>query len=347
MKKLGALGLFVLLLALVGCSSNAGGGKEKIEVSVESASFVLLDDSGETPNSESEKNPLAVTLNVKNIADSTVSVSPYSDILVFDGDQQLTLETSYSSKLGFDTMSNGDIGAGKTKKMTVLFSAEKNKPYEISVKPFMIDSGDEQKEVIVQIDTTEYAESFDNLNNPAKALAAYIETIYMDKENVDYEKFVTADKQAIQDKALKTFQDTLSKSFYNLDISTEEATKQYDIFKTALAQKATLDAVTTGNANGKAIVKLEYTSVPLTNLYDKVNDYRKEYLDNTGEYDGKKRDEYAYSKLDTIINSIEPKHGERSMNIEMVEKDGKWTINLADDYNNLEIVRTFAEGKIY
>lgn len=347
MKKLSVLGLFVLLLALVGCSSNAVGGKEKIEVAVEDASFVLLGDHGETMDPNGEKNPIAVTLNVKNISDSTVTVSPYSDILVYDGDQQLPLETSFNSKLGFDTIPNDDIGTGKTKKVTILFSAEKNKQYEISIKPFVLESGNEEKEVIVPIDTTDYVESFDNLDNPAKALVAYIENIYMDKENVDYEKLVTADKQALQDKALKRFQDSLDKSFYDIEISSEEAAKQYVIYKTAIAQKATLEAITTGNANGKAIVKLEYSSVPLTNLYDKVNDYRKEYLDNTGEYDGKKRDEYAYSKIDTIINSIEPKSGKNSMNIEMIEKDGKWTINLADEYNSQEIVKVFAEGKIY
>lgn len=347
MRKLGVLGLFVLMLVLVGCSSNASGGKVKVEVAVDSASFVLLGDYGETIDLESEKTPLAVTLNVKNTSDSTVSVSTYSDILVYDGDQQLPLETSFNSKLGFDTMPNDDIGAGKTKNITILFSAEKNKQYEISVKPFVIGSSNEEKEVIVPIDTTEYVESFENLNDPGKALVAYIDTIYMDKENVDYEKLVTADKQALQDKAFNTFKDSLNKAFYDLDISTEEATKQYDIYKTTIAQKATIDAVTTGNANGKAIVTLEYSSIPLTNLYDKVNDYRKEYLDNTGDYDGEKRDEYAYSKLDTIINSLEPKHGKHNLNIEMIEKDGKWTINLADDYNSQELVRVFAEGKIY
>lgn len=346
MKRLGFFTLFfVFMLALAGCSS-AGAGGGKIEVEVEKASFVLLGDQGESIDAEGEKNPLAVTLKIKNKSDSTINVSSYSEIRVYDGDKQLTTEPVYNADLGFDASPNDEIGAGKAKEVTIIFQAEKEKEYEIGVSPYIMGETKKEKEVSVTLDTSKYTESFDQLDNPAKALVAYIETIYLDKENVDYEKLVVADKQALQDAGLNVFKESLDDTFYDLTVSKEEAAKQYAVYKTALAQKVEVKAATLANANGKAKVKLEYSSIPLGNLYDKVSDYRQEYLDNTGEFDGKKRDEYAFSKLDSIINSLEAKNAGRPLEIEMVEKDGKWTIN-SDHYNSEKIVNVFAEGQGY
>ena len=352
MKKLGIFSLFlVFILALAGCSSDgegeakgSKGSKGDVEVEVESASFVLLGDDGESIDSENVKNPLAVTLKIKNTSDSSLNVTAHTDVKVYDGDDQLTPESVYDSSLGFETSSSDEIGAGKAKDVTFVFNAEKEKEYEISVTPTNFASIEDEEEVIVKIDTAEYAESFDNLNNPAKGLTAYIETIYMDKENVDYEKFVVADKQALQEEGIAAFQEILENDFYSIDITKEDAAKQYTVYKTAMAQKASVTAETVANANGRAEVKLEYTSVPLTDMYDKISDYEDEYYENTGEYDNEKRDEYAFSKLDIILNSLEPKSGRGDIEIQMIEKDGKWTVD-PDHYGTDEIVNVFVEGR--
>ncbi len=350
MKKLGIFSLFlVFIMALAGCSSDEKGEAKgakggDLEVAIESASFVLLGDDGESIDPENEKNPLAVTLKVKNTSDSSLNVAAYSDIKVYDGENQLAVEPIYDSSLGFEVSSSDEIGAGKAKNITFIFSAEKEKEYEISVTPKNFASMEEKEEVIVKIDTVEYAESFDNLNNPAKALAAFIETIYMDKENVDYEKLVAADKQALQEEGLAAFTDSLEGHFYSMDITKEDAAKQYAIYKSAMAQKASVTAKTVENANGKAEVKLDYTSLPMSKMYDEIRDYQDEHYKNTGDYDNEKQDEYAFSKLDVIINSLEPKNGSRQIDIRMIEKDGKWTVD-SEDYGAEELLNIFAEGR--
>ena len=349
MKKLGIFSLFfVFILALAGCSSDgegkAKGAKGDVEVEVDSASFVLLGDDGESIDSENVKNPLAVTLKIKNTSDSSLNVAAHSDIKVYDGEDQLTTEPVYDSSLGFEVSSSDEIGAGKAKNVTFIFNAEKEKEYEISITPMNYTSMKEEKEVIIKIDTAEYTESFDNLNNPAQALVAYIETIYMDKENVDYEKLVAADKQALQEEGLVNFTEELENNFYSMDITKEEAAKQYAVYKAAMAQKASVTAETVANANGKAEVKLEYTSLPMTKMYDEISDYQDEYYENTGEYDSEKSDEYAFSKLDIILNSLEPKSGSRDVEIQMIEKDGKWTVD-SDHYAAEEIVNIFVKGR--
>lgn len=347
MKKLTSILLFfVLLLAVTGCSSNAIFGKAKVEVTVDSASFVLLGDDGDSENQEVEKTPLAVTLNVKNISDSTVSVSTFSDIKVYDGEEQLTVKTTFDSTLGFQNILEDEIGTEKTRELTFVFDAEKDKQYKIGVTPFLKGMNIAGKEVIVPLDTTLYADSLANLDNPAKALVAYIETIYMDKENIEYEQFVTADKETLQNEGVAAFKNKISEIFYNMTITDEDIVKQYKAYKTALAEKTKIIATTTANANGRAIVKLEYTSISLDNVYEEVNNYRNEYLNNTEKYDSRKRDEYAFSKLDTIVTSIEPEEGSKALNIEMGEKKGKWTINTINEYNSEQLRRVFAEGVI-
>ncbi|MGM9949278.1 MAG: DUF5105 domain-containing protein [Lysinibacillus sp.] len=349
MKKIGIFSLFlVFILALAGCSSDgegkAKGAKGDVEVAVDSASFVLLGDDGESIDAENAKNPLAVTLKIKNTSDSALNVSAHSDIKIYDGDDQLTAKPVYDSRLGFDVSASDEIGAGKAKNVTFIFNAEKEKEYEISVTPMNYASMDEKKEVIIKINTAEYTESFDNLNNPAKALTAFIETIYMDKENVDYEKLVAADKQALQEEGLAAFTESLESDFYSMDISKEDAAKQYAVYKAAMAQKASVTAKTVANANGRAEVKLKYTSLPMSKMYDMIRNYQDEYYKNTGEYDNEKRNEYAFSKLDTILNSLEPKNGSRDIEVQMIEKDGKWTVD-SEHYGTKELVNIFAEGR--
>nr|WP_198044668.1 DUF5105 domain-containing protein [Lysinibacillus timonensis] len=341
-KKFGATILFfALLITLAGCSS--GSAVSKIEVTLDSASFVLLGDYGEATGGE-EKNTLAVTLNVKNVSDIPVNVASYSDIKVYDGDKQLPVETPYATELGFNAGGNDEIGAGKSKDITFIFAAEKEKKYEISVTPFVITSDKPEKEVIVPIDTTEYAESYEKLDNPAKALVAYIETIYMGKENKDYNELVSADERERHEDAIKTFEDQINSAFYAITIPSTELKEQYANYQKELAKKGEISAKTLANANGKAVVQLEYTALPLNNLHESVSDYRQEYFDNTGDYDAEKRDKYALTKLGSIINSIEPKDGERALEIEMFEKDGKWELS-SSYYTSDELDRIFA-GRI-
>lgn len=332
---------------LAGCSSGSALSVSKIEVTLDRASFVLLGDHGVLESSDGEKNPLAVTLKVKNVSNGPVNVSSFSDIKVYDGEEQLPVETSYDTSLGFVASQNDEIGAGKSKEVTFLFTAEKDKEYEISVTPFVMTSDKPEKEVIVKINTAEYGESFEQLNNPALALEAYIETIYMDKENEDFETLVEADDRELKDKALTVFKDELSSAFYDIDIPNVEAKKQYENYKKLLAKRAKITTTTSANANGKAVVKLEYSTIPLNNLYDPVQKYREEYLKNTGDYDGEKRDKYALTKLESIINSLQPKESDYPLEIEMVQdEDGKWSIN-DSHYNSAELVRIFAEGSVY
>ncbi|WP_394237028.1 DUF5105 domain-containing protein [Niallia oryzisoli] len=351
MRRLGVFTLFSALILLLsacnGTSEKTGAGSSKIiDASIENASYILAGkDDGVSEDKETKKGLLAVKLKVKNKTDSEISMSPYDDIKIYDGEKQLSPEDDvYLSDLDIDYSQTGDIGAEKVKEMTVIINVEKDKKYELGLRPF-IKGPEDADEVKLELDTKKYAASYEKLNDPAKALTAYIETIYMDKENADYEKYVSADKAVLQEEAKKAFKEAVQDGFIDLAIPDAEIDKQYKNYKSALSQKSKFDAVTVGNAEGKAVVLVEYSNIPLDDLYDYVSDYDEEYYQTTGNYEG--GEEYALSKFDTIINSIEAKENKEKLEILMVKKDGKWTVDLSDDYAEEQLTDAFAAGVGY
>lgn len=350
MLKKSSLIVLVLsvVMALAACSSSkdkaasSSSGKSKtVEATIENASYIL---SGEDDGVSEDKKTglLSVKLKVKNLAKSDIRV--YGGINLYDGDNQIEPKIASNGEIDLHPDDDlGRIGAGKMKEMTVLFEVERGKEYELGIKPSSTEG--ETKEAKLKLDTKKYADTYDQLQDPAKALKAYIETLYLDKDNADYEKYVTADKSAVQDEAKKQFKDSLSTFFENIPDS--KIDKYYQSFKSASAEKDKIETETKANANGKAIVKLEYSALDIEGLTDLVTDYEREYEDKRGDLDYDKEKQYALSKFDTMVNKLQVKSGRRDAEIKMVKKDGKWTVDTSDDYNTEKIEQTFAKGMVY
>ncbi|OIK13439.1 DUF5105 domain-containing protein [Bacillus sp. MUM 13] len=353
LKKWSITILFVaLLLSLAACSGNgekaeADGKSDVIEAGIEGASYILPGKEDGISEGDQKSGILQVNLKIKNVSKSSIRLSSYDGVKFYDGDEQLKPKDSVANSnldLSYDT-SSGEIGPGKVQKVTYFFDVEKDKEYKIGLKPRLSDSMKEANEVLLKLNTKKYADSFDALQDPEKALIAYIDTIYLDKDNADYEKYVTADKAALQDEAQKTFRNEV-KDGVGDSISDSEADKHYATFKSILAQKAKMKATTTGNANGKAIVKLDYSSVSLEDLYKEVYKYKSAFREKTGIYDTDKGDQYALSKLDLVLNSLDIESNRNPVDVKMVKKDGKWTIDRSDEFSD-SLVDVFAKGYIY
>ncbi|KAB7704828.1 DUF5105 domain-containing protein [Bacillus aerolatus] len=339
----------MLVLAACGGSgakeaSGESGKSKTIEVNIDQAEYILAGEDGEAVDETSGM--LAVDLKVKNVSKSSINVSSYDGVYLYDGDEQLSPEKGvYVRGIDLKDEGNGDIGAGKVKTMTFYFNVDKDKKYEIGITPRLSNPGEEADEVLLELDTTKYGKSFNKLQDPAKALTAYIDTIYLGKENSDYEKYVTADKEAIQEEAKGEFKKQLSTSLPE-NSTDAEIEKYYNSYKAALGEKAKVEANTIANAGGKAVVKLNYSTVSLRNVYDKLYNYQKEYRENTGGYDTEKEKQYAFSKFDAIAKSLEVVKSQNGAEIKMVEKDGKWTVDTSDHYSDY-LVEGFAKGKAY
>ncbi|HEY9576723.1 MAG TPA: DUF5105 domain-containing protein [Pseudobacillus sp.] len=351
-KKIGILALVLsVMLGLAACGGSGAkeasgeSGKSKVaEVTIEKAEYILAGDDSESEGEETGL--LAVDLKVKNNSKSTISVSSYDGVYLYDGDEQLSPEKSVYTR-GIDLKDEGssDIGAGKVKTIPFYFNVEKDKKYEIGVKPRLSEPGEEADEIMLGFDTKKYAESFDEIQDPAKALTAYVDVIYLGKENSDYEKLVTADKEAIQETAKSEFKKELEISLPDM-VTDADIEKYYNSYKAVLGEKAEIETKTIAKAGDKAVVKLNYSTVSTDKLYDKLYNYQKEYRENTGGYDTEKEKQYALSKFDTVVQSLEVVKSQNGAEISMIKKDGKWTVNTTDHYSDY-LVKAFAEGRAY
>lgn len=349
MKKIGVFLcslLLVVVLSACGDSDNKGKGKgeDALEITIEGASYILSgEDDGEAIGEEADGGLLLIDLNIKNVSDSSLSIFPDHDIQLYDGDTQMDPSPARHHQLDLASDSNSNIGANKQKQMSVAFDVEKDKEYEINISPKPSDYDTELKDVIVTLDTSEYNNSLAALQDPGKALMAYIETIYFDEDNSDYEKYVSADKSSLQDDALTEFRDSLERTVTS-DVSDGDTEKYYESFKQASAEKDEIEVEVKGNANGKAIVILNYKALSFDDIIKKMRDYKEKYRDNNDGFDPEKEDEYALSKFDKVLDGIEAKKGSRELEVIMKEEDGKWTIDDSDMNMSERIMRIFAEG---
>ena len=349
--------LFICMLVLSACSSSSGssekekeekkgkGSSKEFAVSIVDASFVLLGKDDGVAEEGTEKGILAVNFKLNNKSKESIRLSTRGGMKLYDGDEESNaISDAYNTDVGIEYEGSGDLGAGKTKTVTGFFEVEKDKEYEIGIKAESEDYEKKIEEVILKVNTADYAESFDALQDPANALAAYIDSIYLDKDNSDYEKFVSADKAALQEEAKKVFKEKVKRNFVG-KLTDAEVDKLYATYKSTQSQKAEFKTVTSAKANGKAVVLLEFSTVSLRNIYQDLSDYQMEYREKTNRYDEKATKKYLLSKFDKVVNAQEVEEGE-DLKILLVEKDGKWNVDSSEDGQE-RIANIFAAGSKY
>jgi len=339
----------VFIFLLSACSDSgekASTEKSKgLEASIESASYIISEsDDGVSENENLAT--MAVHLKVKNLSDSPMRLSGYDGIKLYDGEQQININTElYNRDIGLDIGTGGSIGAGKSKTVLAIFEVTKDKEYEIGLNPLFDDFEEESEELVLKLDTKKYAASYETLQDPEKALKAYVDQIYYNKENPDYEQLVSADKPVLQESAQEAFEKEINKVF-DKKLDDTDIEKLYATYRDILAEKAEVNATTIAHANDKAIVEVEVSTPSLQTLYEDVYEYKSEFRENTGSYDSQEIDKYVLSKLPKILNALEVNELSDPVEVSLTKKDRKWTIKAVDKYGaSLDTV--FVKGSIY
>lgn len=358
MKRIGQFLCFGLLLAvLTACGSskdddaNASSTKgDSLEVSIEDASYVLSgNDSGESIGDEADGGLLQIDLVIKNTSDTSIDVYPEMHMQLYDeDDNQIDPTQDYNHALDIGSSgTNNSIGSGKQKTVSVLFNVEKDSEYEINIAPMPADYEIELEDIIVPLDTSEYNDSLEVLQDPGKALEAYVETIYFGKKNKDFEELVSADQKTLQNEAKDKFGERLELDIYSLDLSDKDIKKYYESFKRANGDNAEIETEVIGNANGKAIVIINYSAIPYDDISKGLKKYKDEQHDkNDLSYDPEGEEEYALSKFDEVLDDVSAKSGNQEIEVHMKQEDGTWAIDDSDFNSTENISRVFAEGSV-
>ncbi|MGQ3376646.1 DUF5105 domain-containing protein [Priestia endophytica] len=347
-KKLSVVGMssaLALSLAACGSESSSTEGKSSaksdvIEASIKDATYVISsEDDGQSVDSETGL--LEVDVKVTNKTNSSIMLDSYDGVKLYDGDEQIEPENVYDTEVGLDDDSSGTIGGKKVKNVKYYFNVEKDKSYEVGLKPRTKDVEDEAEEVMLKLDTKKYDDSFEALQDPAKAVEAYVKTLYFGEEDKNYDKLVSADKEKIEEQAKEAFVDRMSTATSGTNVDDSEMNKMYDTYKATLAEKAKLEPRVVARGKDKAEVKLKYSSVSLSDVYDALGDYAKEYMEQNATYDREAAYGYAVTKFDKIMEDTDAKNSSYDMTIDLKLKDGKWEIDSSavKDFNT-----AFGEG---
>lgn len=337
------LGFFILFLTACGSekesidSTNAEEVDNTfIEASVEDG-YYIIDSHDDEIASDENRELLVIEMDVKNVSEEEINFMHSQHIKLIDGDDEIDANTNVLFDL--DEERETDIKADETKKMIVVFPVEIEKEYEIAFSQ----SVEDFEPTTIPLDTSNYADSLKALSDPAKALVAYIEEIYLGIDNADYKKLVEANKEKLQHEAEEAFYKKLDSSSIH-GFPKEDSEEIYTMFRKKLAQEANVDVEVKGNMNGKATVDFTYDTLSLDNLRTLMSEFETEYHDNHEGYETEKANEYARSKIDSIIDRMETVSGE--WYVQLIEKDGKWELD-PSDFKSDGILSIFVEGYEY
>lgn len=341
MILLGILSLFVTAcnpseMTISKKSESTSPEKEEVQITVDDAEYIIY--KYDEDMADDNKDQLVIDLQIENNSEQNISMTPFDHMRLLDGDNELEPDTEAQYELGEKRTTH--IAANQTKQLKVVFYVETDQLYDIAIEhPF----GDEDDDpLLVPLDTDEYVDSFEKLDEPAKALEAYVKAIYLDEEHPDFERLVAADKEQLQDEAEEIFYKKINRTS-SYHFPEQDLIKNYRTYQSRLAEVAEIEAKVRKYIDGEVIVDFEYVTLSMDNFLPMMEQYEKEYNDQHG-FDPQKANKYAASHFMTMVDYLNPEQGE--WYVVMKEKDGKWLPD-PEDYTSHGIIDAFVEGKAY
>src|SRR5699024_9925092 len=174
---------------------------------------------------------------------------------------------------------------------------------------------DDEKEFTQFLDDAIFNEITYEMNQEVvDALTYYIDTIYYDEKDDKLEEMMQVDVEEQLKDAEKEFTQFLDDATFK-EISSKQAAKLYDTYVETLKDKGEFHIQLKGNSGEKAVVEMEYIGISAMDVGDEFSNVRKDYLEKSADYNTKKADEYAISKLDKIISGVDSKESRNNLEI--------------------------------
>ncbi|MGX7418052.1 DUF5105 domain-containing protein [Carnobacterium gallinarum] len=352
MKKKNLLALIVLLVVVMsGCGGKAMSNKDKevgtsknkiAEISIENGTYVIpFTEDGEGGSDTY----IALDVKVKNIGKEQQYLSTDSFALFEKGeDQKITPDVGY--RTGIENFDGGKLSAGKNLNGTILFNIDSDKEYTLSYSPSSI-SEDSKNDIEVAIDLSKYEGTKKQLDEPKKALDAYIDVVLLNKENADYDKYVSTDSDVAKETVKKAFTKNFkNNTVYSYKPTDEELTTFFNKFQEIEAKRATYKTNVIGNVGKKALVEMTMKGLSNEAINEIFGEYKDEYIDQSDTYDSEKSEQYALTKYTEILEKSDLGEPRNDLKIVLTKKDDKWDVSLKSnmDGTNEYLLRAFIGG---
>lgn len=349
MKKIGWLTVAVFsVIVISGCGGKTTSNNDKkievskskiAEMSVESGSYVVpFSEDGEGGSDTY----IALDVKVKNTGKEQMYVSTDDFSLVEKGEDE-TIAPDTTFETGIDNFVDGKLSAGKSLNGTVLFNINSDKKYTLIYAP---DSMDESSKVDIKttLDLSKYEATKKELEDPKKALDSYIDVVLLNKENQNYDKYVSTDSEVAKETVKKAYTKSLKDYLvYSYKPTEEEINTFFKTFQEIEAKRATYETKVIGNVGKKALVEVTMKGLSNEEISDIFSEYKDEYTDQTDGYDSEKSEQYALTKYSEIIEKSELGESNNDIKVLLTKKDDKWDVSLKSntDGTNEELLRAF------
>ncbi|WP_036071419.1 DUF5105 domain-containing protein [Listeria aquatica] len=177
------------------------------------------------------------------------------------------------------------------------------------------------------------------LNDAEKAGQAFIDVLFLGKDNVNYDKFVANQKGQTQEEISKIYKDVNEDGlFYNTDLNDEGYKTALDLFIKAQGKRSKITIETEEQVGDNAELAVDIDEgLKNDELSELFREYSKAYLESTDDYDSEKANQYAFSKFKDILNQVDLKSSRAELKLKLVKEDGKWKIDPKEEENEQTI----------
>lgn len=347
MKK---IKLLVVALAAIGllvaCSSTENNGKggattkSKIaDVTIEGGTFIEPIGG----DKEEEQDVIALNMKVKNTSKEKLYIFDDSFYLVEKGedDKIKPLRLDYESNL--ENIS-GEISPGKSLSGTVVFAVKEDVDYQLIYSSSGIDEkGKAHSDVEMKLDLKKFSKTKEQLDEPVKAVQAYIDVVLLQKENNDYDSLIANDAAADIEMVKKEYARSLKDTFYRYRATDDDVAKAFESYVGNQSEAVEITITSVGNVGKRAKVAVDFKGISSQAVSDLIRDLKEEYNEKNKDYDSEKQEQYALSKLEEVYSQAEIGEPRRDMFIILTKKEDKWFIDFKSDdsYENKGLLNGF------
>jgi hypothetical protein len=313
-----------------------------LSVSVENGYYALSSKKG----SSDEVQYIALEIKVKNTSDSKMYLSEENFALYEKGDDhKIKPERTYEFAPSYDDRDTlfTELSSDKSTTGTLIFEVKKGKSYHLAVSKTSVDLGKNDKDVEIPIDLKKYEKTKSTFTEAEDALAAYIDVVFLNQSNADYDKLVATNKDEAMAEAKKLFVKAFKDSYMDFRPSDEQANTAFNQFREVQAKRSSYKVTTVGFYQGQAVVNVKMEALSQSNIYKLSSDYQMAYLDATEDFDYKKAEEDAFNKYKEILEKSDLSESNDDVNISITKKDDKWEIKMKNlgEFQNDELLRCY------
>lgn len=343
MKKIKMLALpMVMAVILTGCGGGSTQKGKVATIEVKNGSYVQFGGS-------SDKDTIELDIKLKNDSDNKFIVMEDSFYLVEKGnDEKIKEKDVTSGELittdVYKTVINGDLSPEKSLSGKVFFDVKKDKEYKLffTSHGFEEKTGKSHEDVEVPLDLTKFEDSKKAMDEPVKALNAYIDVVLLNKENKDYEKLVENDKEKEKEIVKNAFSKDFTSYMFSANTSDEQINKLFDQYTKEQSTKFKVETELDTRLTDFAMINAKISGINSESLSASILKTKEEYYDKTGDFDQEKENEYVVNSFDKVLKEAKVGHL-TDAKLSMTKEKGKWNIIMDSDkfYDNKKLISSY------